>query len=291
MKLLQKINFVTRFYKGSKRYFFSAIGFPPHIREDVTAVYNFCRFIDDSIDEPDKTEYTFEVITSEYKKALISGKSDIPLITEFVRIKKDKDIKDEWVDALFSSMLMDNNGREYDSLEDTLDYTYGVAEVIGLFMCKVLNLPNEAHKTAKYLGRSAQWINFIRDINEDLHLGRQYFPIADLEKFGLDNLKYETVRKKPDQFKGFMELQFSRFEEWVEIGEKGYEYIPNKFKRPIQYATRLDKWKLKVIRKNPYIVYTKKVDPGFIELITYLLEIYIPKKHMPKIILGEHSSS
>lgn len=291
MKILRKIDFFSRFYKGSKRYFFSAIGFPPQIREDVTAVYNFCRFIDDSIDEPFKTEYSFEVISSEYKKALTTGYSVISLVTEFVRIKKEKGIKDEWVDALFNSMLMDKNGRVYNSLEDTLDYAYGVAEVIGLFMCKVLNLPDEAQKTARYLGRSAQWINFIRDINEDIQLGRQYFPQSDLKKFGLEDLKFETVRRKPDQFKGFMELQFGRFEKWVEFGEKGYEFIPKKFKRPIQYATRLDKWKLKVIRKNPYIVYTKKVDPGFMEFITYLIKIYLPNKRIPRIILGEHSSS
>jgi len=290
MKILEKIQFFTRFYKGSKRYFFSAIGFPSQIREDVTAVYNFCRFVDDSIDEPEKTELSFDEIRAEYYKILETKHSDVKLIQEFVRIKKEKEIKDEWVEALFESMLMDQSGKTYNTLEDTLEYSYGVAEVIGLFMCKVLDLPIDAYKTAKYLGRSAQWINFIRDINEDLQLGRQYFPKSDLRKFNLKSLDYEIVIKQPEDFKNFMNLQFDRFEEWVGIGEKGYKYIPRRYRRPIQYATRLDKWKLRVIRKDPFIVYSKKVDPGFIELLSYTLKTYLPKKRIPRIFLKEQSS-
>jgi phytoene synthase len=165
-----------------------------------------------------------------------------------------------------------------------------VAEVIGLFMCKVLDLPADAYKTAKYLGRSAQWINFIRDINEDLQLGRLYFPKSDLRKFNLKSLDYEIVSKQPEDFKNFMNLQFDRFEEWVGIGEKGYEFIPRRFRRPIQFATRLDKWKLRVIRKDPFIVYSKKVDPGFNELLSYTLKTYLPKKRIPRIFLKEQSS-
>lgn len=289
MRILEKINVFIKFYKGSKRYFFSAMGFPAQIREDVSEVYNFCRLVDDSIDEPDKNEYSFDEIRSDYYQAIKTEKASIPLVYEFVRIKKEKGIKDEWVEALFESMLMDKYGKIYETLEDTLKYTYGVAEVIGLFMCKVLDLPEESHKTAKYLGRSAQWINFIRDINEDLSLGRQYFPKSDLRKFNLENLEYNTVIQQPDDFKQFMNLQFDRFEEWLMIGEKGYKFIPRKYKRPIQYATRLDKWKFREIKKDPFIIYSKKVNPGNIEFIVYLLQIKIPKNRLPKIFLRENS--
>jgi phytoene synthase len=290
MRILHKINLVTRFYKGSKRYFFSAMGFPPQIREDVTNVYNFCRFVDDSVDEPKNVANSFIEIRSDYEQALKSGTAVIPVISEFVRIKQEKGIKDEWVEALFESMLMDKNGNIYRTLEDTIKYTYGVAEVIGLFMCKVLNLPEEAHKTARYLGRSAQWINFIRDIHEDLQMGRQYFPQSDLKKFNLDNLEYKTVSKQPQDFKEFMDLQFNRFEAWVEMGEKGYKFIPKKYLRPIQYATKLDKWKVREIRKNPYIIYSKKIDPGFLVLIIHVIKLYIPKWRLPRIYIGEHST-
>lgn len=288
MKLLKRINFFAKFYRGSKRYFFSAIGFPSKIREDVSAVYNFCRLVDDSIDEPFKSLHSFEEIVSEYKKALKTDESSYPLIHEFVRIKKSKRIEDEWVEALFKSMEMDRTNKIYEKLEDTLEYSYGVAEVIGLFMCRVLELPIEGYQTAKYLGRSAQWINFIRDINEDLEMGRTYFPISDLKKFNLKNLNYETVINQRDDFNNFMNLQFDRFEKWVKEGEKGYKFIPNKYKRPIQYATSLDKWKLGQIKMNPYIVYRKKVNPGIFELIIYLFKIYLPEKKLPRFILREN---
>jgi phytoene synthase len=85
-------------------------------------------------------------------------------------------------------MQMDIDKREYKTLDDTLEYIYGSAEVIGLFMAQIMGLPEEAHDFAKMQGRAMQFINFIRDIDEDITLGRRYFPTQDLKEFSLANL-------------------------------------------------------------------------------------------------------
>jgi phytoene synthase len=98
------------------------------------------------------------------------------VIDTFVELYHEKGFEKSWVDAFLHSMGLDLVKSEYDTLEETLEYIYGSAEVIGLFMCAIMGLPEESYHHACMMGRNMQYINFIRDINEDIGLGRRYFP-------------------------------------------------------------------------------------------------------------------
>src|SRR5690606_4617491 len=98
--------------------------------------------------------------------------------------------------------------------EEVLEYIYGSAEVIGLMMAQVIGLPKESFEHAKYLGRAMQYINFIRDIAEDLELGRVYFPQSDLRSYGLENLTEEHVKQHPEQFTKLIQTQLDRYCQW-----------------------------------------------------------------------------
>lgn len=266
---------LKKYYKGSKRYFVSSLYFPGEYRIQVANVYNFCRLVDDSVDEPEKTSITFEEIQSMYMKSLSGYKSGNNIIDSFIVVKRNNKIDDEWVEALFDSMQMDIDGVKYSSLEDTLKYVYGVAEVVGLMMCKVLRIPQEAYPYAKLLGRSAQWINFIRDIGEDVEIGRTYFPNNELEKFGLESLGYKDVIKNMSGYKQFLDFQSHRFYDWTKEAEKGYRYIPKKLLKPILYSTEIDKWKMKEILNNPLSVYEKKINPSLSRMFAEIMKTRI----------------
>jgi phytoene synthase len=264
-----------KYYKGSKRYFVSSLYFPNQYRIQVATVYNFCRLVDDTVDEPDKVDINFDELKDIYAKSLSGERSNNSIIDIFIDIKNESDIKDEWVQALFNSMQMDIDEVKYTSLDDTLKYAYGVAEVVGLMMCKVLKIPEEAFPFAKLLGRSAQWINFIRDIGEDVRNNRSYFPNTELAKFGLNSLKYEDILKNEDGFKEFIRFQSQRYYEWTAEAEKGYKYIPGKVLKPILYSTEIDKWKMKEILSNPLSVYDKKINPSLSRMFVEIMKTRI----------------
>ena len=56
-------------------------------------------------------------------------------------------------------------------MEELIDYMYGSAEVVGLMMARIMGINREADFCARMLGRAMQYINFIRDIDEDGKLG------------------------------------------------------------------------------------------------------------------------
>jgi phytoene synthase len=158
-------------------------------------------------------------------------------------------------------MELDLTKTRYETLEEVIEYIYGSAEVIGLMMAKIIGLPKEANEHAKYLGRAMQYINFIRDIAEDLELGRVYFPQIDLRQHGLENLTYEHVKQHPVQFKQFLQTQLDRYCHWQEQAEEGYRFIPKRFLISIKTASEMYHWTAEQIAHHPFVVYEVKVKP------------------------------
>jgi phytoene/squalene synthetase len=183
------------------------------------------------------------------------------IIEEFIRLEETLESDSSWTLAFLASMESDLETKIYQNLEETKKYIYGSANVIGLFMSKILNLPAESYYFAEHLGMSFQYINFIRDIEEDLRLGRSYFPQDLLQKHNLPNLKLEEVKKKPKEFHKFVQEVLEQYTGWQEIAELGFHFFPKKYRTAIKTASDMYKWTGRQIAKNPFIVYEKKIKP------------------------------
>ena len=181
--------------------------FPANIRKEVTQLYNFVRIADDYVDSVPQDLEGFLNFKEEYYNVLSGEKSDNLVITDFVKLSEKREFKAEWIEAFLYSMEMDTRKSTYENLDELDTYLYGSAEVIGLMMNKVMNIDNRANDSARYLGKAMQFINFIRDIDEDLDLKRTYFPVEDLNDFGLSGLTRGEARRKPEQFKAFIRSQ------------------------------------------------------------------------------------
>jgi len=177
-------------------------------------------------------------------------------------------------------MEMDITKNRYETLGETIEYIYGSAEVIGLMMSKIMDLPKESLYYAKYLGRSMQYINFIRDIAEDVKLDRIYFPNKDMKEFNLVDLSEGEVRKKPENYKAFLDKQLERYCQWQKKAEEGYQFIPKRYLIPVKTASEMYNWTAEQIAKYPFIVYDLKVKPKIAQIVTTsVLNMVDSKKH------------
>lgn len=250
------------FKKGSRTYFYSSLFFPKGIRGDVFRLYAFVRKADDYVDSIPQQKEKYFKFKGQYYKALSGQKVNNEVIDSFVSLMNKRKFKKEWVDSFLKSMEMDLFEYKYNKLQDTKDYMHGSAEVIGLMMSKILGLPQKSYNEAMRLGRSMQFINFIRDIDEDVKLGRTYFPKEDLDKFGLKDLKIDTVNKNKEKYQDFINFQMRRYKRWQKEAEEGYQYIPRRCLIPIKTASDLYDWTARKIEKDPMQVYETKLKPG-----------------------------
>jgi phytoene synthase len=259
------------FKNGSKTYFYSSIFFPKKMREDVFHLYAFVRKADDYVDCIPQQKAEFFEFKDKYEKAINGALTNDIVIDSFVDLLERKGFRYEWIDAFLHSMEMDLSIATYNTIEDLKEYLYGSAEVVGLMMAKIMRLPTRAYPAAKYLGRAMQFINFIRDINEDILLKRTYFPQIDLESYGLSSLEYQYTRQHPVEFKEFVNAQIDRYLSWQEKAEKGFRYIPTRYLIPIKTASDMYNWTANQISKNPFIVYKRKVKPSKRRIIAQVI--------------------
>jgi phytoene synthase len=145
---------------------------------------------------------------------------------------------------------------------------YGSAEVIGLMMSKILELKEQSYEYAKYLGRSMQYINFIRDINDDIKLGRRYLPTEEMKKYGLESLDYNYVIKNKEKYKKFLRAQITYYLNWLKLAEEGYKFIPKKYLIPIKTASEMYFWTAMKIYKEPFLVYSEKIKPNISTIVS-----------------------
>jgi phytoene synthase len=133
------------FKGGSTTYYWSSKFFPEATRKDVQKLYSFVRVADDFVDQVPSDDKSFKRLVGLWRK-LAKGKKirqkegDISTLVAQnmydVAVKYNFDFA--WIDAFLESMQMDIKQRDYKTLDDTLEYIYGSAEVIGLMMLAIL---------------------------------------------------------------------------------------------------------------------------------------------------------
>lgn len=260
------------FKKGSTTYYLSSQFFPKDVRTDIFRLYSFVRVADDYVDEKPAQPQKLLDLEKAYIKAVEDDAYEVTthdwddvderVIKNIVRLTHKYKFEKDWIQAFFASMKSDIKPTPMLTLEDSLRYVHGSAEVIGLMLAKIMQLSDEALEYSKLQGRAMQWINFVRDIQEDNELGRCYFPQTELKKHGLKSLEKNTTESNKIGFEKFINYQIERYKKWQNEAAKGFSYIPLRLRVPLQIATDMYAWTADEIAKNPFSVFETKVKPS-----------------------------
>jgi phytoene synthase len=152
-------------------------------------------------------------------------------------------------DAFFASMTMDLSIRDYPDYDALLRYMDGSAAVIGTMMLPILLAPEEggvfaeasggvlggAREAARQLGLAFQLTNFIRDVAEDLRLGRVYLPAVDLERFGVGRADLEAASASP-AVRRLIAFEIERARAHYRNAASGMAALPPRSRRCVRLA-------------------------------------------------------
>lgn len=256
------------FQRGSKTYFNSSLFFPRDVRERVFTLYAFVRKADDFVDILPQDREGFYRFRDTYHRALRGEQTKDPIIDPFVELSRECSFDPAWTEAFLGAMEADLRKRTYDTLEETIQYMYGSAEVVGLFMSRILGLPDEAQTPARMLGRAMQYINFCRDLAEDHALGRRYLPLQ-----GADPRIVEEAyaRSHPEEFVQFLRHHLSLYRAWQAEAISGYRFIPYRYLIPIRTAADMYFWTADQIERDPFVVFQRKVKPSRLRIFLRIL--------------------
>jgi phytoene synthase len=169
-------NSVEVLAKHGKSFRFAGRFLSPEVLQDCARLYHFCRLLDDVVDE---TADTFEALVA-LKKVRLDLKqqfSSEPVVHDFIKLAQQYSFDSDAVQELLNGLASDLTKVECSSETQLKRYSYRVAGVVGIFMCRIMGV-NGAQALAHGidLGIAMQMTNIARDVVEDAAAGRRYLP-------------------------------------------------------------------------------------------------------------------
>ena len=194
-------------------------------RRAITALYAFCREVDDVVDEcsdANVARTTHNWWRNEVA-AIYGGTPQHPVTQALVPIVKQFNMAQEHLLEIIDGMEMDLDQPRYADFKSLQLYCYRVASVVGLLSVEIFGYSDR--QTLKYahdLGIAFQLTNIIRDVGEDARRNRIYLPMDEMQQFGVTAADILNGRETGN-FQKLMAFQIERAQRYY---QQALDHLP-----------------------------------------------------------------
>jgi 15-cis-phytoene synthase len=193
-------------------FYYSFLFLPAERRRAITALYAFCREVDDVVDETGETQLAAAKLAwwrSELAN-LYRGNPQHPVTRALLPFTEKYSVAQEKLGEIVDGMEMDLTQTRYLDWRGLERYCYRVAGVVGLLAAGIFGYRDS--RTLEYatdLGIAFQLTNIIRDVGEDARKNRIYLPMDELKRFNVPAADILNANETPE-FKALMKFQDER---------------------------------------------------------------------------------
>ncbi len=194
---MQQSRAITR--KSASNLALAFVLLPKPKRDAMSALYAFCREVDDVADEEShpvaQRRQQLAAWRDDVRRAATGGHPEFPVNRELQPVIQQFRLPFGLFDELLQGVEMDLDINRYENYEQLELYCYRVASVVGLLSIEIFGYKNSAcREYAVALGKALQLTNILRDVRTDAGRGRIYLPVSELERFQVspeEILRYE----------------------------------------------------------------------------------------------------
>ena len=241
-------------------FYYSFLFLPDNRRRAITALYAFCREVDDVVDECQDPQIAATKLAwwRQAVAKLYAGTPDHPVTQALLPVLGEFSLPQEQLLEIIDGMEMDLQQTRYLDFKALSLYCYRVASVVGLLAAEIFG--SQDRQTQKYahdLGMAFQLTNIIRDVGEDARRGRVYLPIDELQRFEVPVADILNARQS-DNFRRLMEFQIERAEQYYAQAMAALPAIDRKAQRPGLVMAAIYRTLLEEIKRDGCQVLTQR---------------------------------
>lgn len=236
--------------------------FPPELRDDVRAVYAYCRRTDDIVDGPAAGQGDRRTELERWvRRSRAAYRGDAPTDADPVLVRamgraSEEGVPFDVVEDLARGMEMDLRGVRYERLADLERYAYRVAATVGLWLVRLWGYRDAwLLDRAADLGIAMQITNVARDVAEDWRRGRLYLPASLLRRHRLEPAEVgamvEGRRPVDDRYRSAVDDLLGVAEERYARARPGLLDLPTELRRPVAVAARVYRACHGTLRSDP----------------------------------------
>lgn len=174
--------------RSGSSFYYSFLFLPRDQRTAITALYAFCREVDDVVDEgldPVVARTKLDWWRTEVE-AVFGGTPTHPVSLALAPVVKAFDLPQARFEDIIEGMRMDLDYNRYPDFATLEVYCHRVAGVVGLLSARIFGYSLPATLDyARDLGIALQLTNIVRDVGEDVRRNRIYLPLDELDRFGV----------------------------------------------------------------------------------------------------------
>ncbi len=213
---------------GSGSSFYASFRFlPPVRRKAITALYAFCREVDDIVDDrrlPPETARSKLAGWRDEIADLYAGHPRHLITRALLPHLAPCSLEQAHFMAIVDGMEMDLDRHRYGTFGELARYCWHVAGAVGILAARIFGTSRpETLLYAEKLGLAFQLTNIIRDVGEDLAIGRIYLPADEMARFGVT----ETDLAERRGGAAFSELMRFQADRALSLYDEAFALLPD----------------------------------------------------------------
>ena len=241
-------------------FYYSFLFLPPERRRAITALYAFCREVDDVVDECNDPQLAATKLAWWRTEVanLYAGAPQHPVTQALAPSVAPYGITEERLGEIITGMEMDLTQTRYLDFAGLERYCYHVAGVVGLLAASIFGYSDpRTLDYARSLGTAFQLTNIIRDVGEDARKGRIYLPMEDLRAHGVTAEDILRGRHTP-AFAGLMRQQYERAQSFYDKAFAALPAADRRAQRPGQVMAAIYRTLLVEIERDGFLVLDRR---------------------------------
>ena len=198
--------------QSGSSFYYSFLFLPSERRRAITALYAFCREVDDIVDECTDVGIARTKLAwwRTQLAALYEGHGDHPVAQALIPVVARFGLPQARLQEIIDGMEMDLTQRRYADFAALKPYCHRVAGTVGLLSEEIFGYSDPATlKYAENLGMAFQLTNIIRDVGEDARRDRVYLPLDELARHDVTVADIMHARAS-EGFRQLMQFQVAR---------------------------------------------------------------------------------
>jgi phytoene synthase len=247
--------------QSGSSFYYSFLFLPPPRRRAITALYAFCREVDDVVDEVAdpaiarlKLAWWRQEVAAAY-----DGTPQHPVARALAPVVREFALPQAHLQTVIDGMAMDLEHTRYLDFAALETYCHRVAGVVGLLSAQIFGHEHAATLGyARDLGIAFQLTNIVRDVGEDARRGRIYLPQEDLARFGVAPSAL-TAGVVTAPFRALMAFQTERANAWYDRAFAQLASADRRAQRPGLIMAAIYRTLLAEIARDGYQVLDRRI--------------------------------
>lgn len=216
--------------QSGSSFYYSFLFLPQEKRRAITALYAFCREVDDVVDDCTDEAIARSKLTwwRQEVRAMLAQEPTHPVTKALLPHLSRFQLDGSHLLAVIDGMEMDLNQNRYLDFIALQKYCWQVAGVVGIMSASIFGIRNPQTKLfAEKLGLAFQMTNIIRDVGEDARKGRIYLPVNELQQFNVPASDILNARHS-ERFVALMQFQYERTQQ---LYDEAFALLPAEDRR------------------------------------------------------------